>query len=321
MRPAEGEHAHSALTRTTYKKKTMMKPQHPDNQADNNNLADGASAMTILADGGSTKTAWALLKGGATVATAVTEGVNPVHTPGETIYETLRLQLPQSFLMSGITRVEFYGAGCIEPYSSVMRGAIARVFGINEGGVTVDSDIVGAARALFGSHSGIACILGTGSNSCLFIDGKIQRQVPPMGYILGDEGSGAALGRAFLNALYKRRLPQTLMNNFGSWSHLTYNDVIDKVYRQPNANRFLASLSPFIALNTARYEPLRDMVKECFRLFFRNNIDVYDRHDLRIGAVGSIAWHYGSLLREVAGEEHYAIDRIIKSPLTPFSPV
>lgn len=295
----------------------MTKPQHANNSTTINGREDDTSAMTVIADGGSTKAVWVLLRGGTTVSTAVTQGINPVHTPAGNIHEILRARLPQNFLTGGVMHVEFYGAGCIEPFSSVMRRALALVFSINEDSVTVDSDIVGAAHALFGNRSGIACILGTGSNSCLFIDGKIQSQVPPLGYIIGDEGSGASLGKAFLNALYKRRLPETLVKDFADWSHLGYNDVIDKVYRQPDAARFLASLSPFIALNVAKYEPLRDIVKENFRLFFRNNINAYSRHDLPIGAVGSIAWHYTDLLREAAGEEDYTISRIIQSPLQP----
>lgn len=271
--------------------------------------------MILIADGGSTKTMWALRDKGINVAITTTSGINPVHLDNRKIAAIIQDELPQRFFDSHLERIEYYGAGCIEPFSTVIRDVLAQSFGVNKDAVTVDSDITGAARALFGTRSGIACILGTGSNSCLYIDGKIASQVPPLGYILGDEGSGAALGRLFLNALYKGRLPRSMVSAFERWSSLSYTGVIDRVYRQPSANRFLSSISVFIKENASHCEPLQDVIRENFRLFFRNNIEAYGRRDLPIGAVGSIAWHYRDLLDETAASEGYRLTDVFRSPL------
>ena len=180
--------------------------------------------------------------------------------------------------------------------------------------IEVESDLLGAARAVCQHQEGLACILGTGSNSCFYDGEKIVGNIPPMGYILGDEGSGAVLGKLFLNALFKGALPDGMKADFLQSSGLSYPEIIQRVYRQPMANRFLASTSLYISEHLD-VPALWELVKQNFRDFFHKNIAQYGRHDLPVGAIGSIAYHYRDLLQEVAEEEGYNLSKIAKSPM------
>ena len=216
--------------------------------------------------------------------------------------------------------VYFYGAGCIDPFKTKVANALGHMF--PNAVVSVESDLLGAARAVCGHHRGIACILGTGSNSCLFDGEKIISNTPPLGYILGDEGSGTHIGKSFLNALFKERLSPALRNDYLRQTGLSYPDFINKVYRAPLANRFLAGCSVYVAgiLSAADLWPddsavLRQMVAGCFREFLLKNVARYDRaRQEPVGFVGSIAFHYRDILCEVANELGYHISTIEKTP-------
>ena len=213
---------------------------------------------------------------------------------------------------SGMT-VEFYGSGCLPELCPTVERCLRQVFP-DATAVTVESDLMGAARALCGKSEGIACILGTGANSCLYDGRSITMHTPPMGYILGDEGSGAALGKALLNMLYKGHLPTSLRADFERQTGLTYTDIIRRTYREPLAARFLASLSPFIHAHLD-VPGLSDMVTGNFRDFFRLHVAPYGRRDLPVGFVGSIACHYKALLTVAAGEEGFTLGRVMREPL------
>ena len=271
--------------------------------------------MILIADSGSTKTDWALVDDGQVVKRLSTQGINPVHQPREFILNhVLKGELlPQMADVIPNLHVFFYGAGCVGQWAESVRSALAEAF---SGAVdlSVESDLLGAARAVCQRREGLACILGTGANSCLY-DGKdVVANVPPLGYILGDEGSGAVLGRMFLNAIFKGALPAAMRDDYLAWAGLTYADVIEKTYRQPLANRFLASTSLYIS-NHLDNKELREIVKENFRQFFHNNITRYGRPDLPLGAVGSVAYYYRGLLSEVAAEEGYVLGTVCKSPI------
>ena len=220
---------------------------------------------------------------------------------------------PSSLLLPPSSTVFFYGAGCIPEKKGVVEKVLRKVFP-DADRIEVESDLLGAARAVCQHQEGLACILGTGSNSCLYDGGKIVGNIPPLGYILGDEGSGAVLGKLFLNALFKGALPDGMKEDFLQSSGLSYPEIIQRVYRQPMANRFLASTSLYISEHLD-VPALRDLVKQNFSDFFHKNIAQYGRHDLPVGAIGSIAYHYRELLQEVAVEEGYKLNKIAKSPM------
>ena len=266
--------------------------------------------MKLIADSGSTKTSWAVVDDKETKMIG-TAGINPAVQSEDTIMCTLHEMV--LMLTEGPREIYFYGAGCRGKALLLMKQCLRQAFPDAET-ICVESDLLGAARALFGGEEGIACILGTGSNSCLY-DGKvITANVPPLGYILGDEGSGAALGKMFFNALFKGDLPEELKNMYLEETHQTYDDVIRRVYREQNANRYLASTSLFIA-NHLDVKQLVDIVDQNFEQFFVKNVRKYGRPDLPVAAVGSIAFAYSDIFNKVASRHGYQVTRDIKEPI------
>lgn len=272
--------------------------------------------MILIADSGSTKTDWLLIDGGdcrfspSTIIS--TQGLNPVHQTPETILLILRKELlPQ--LDVSVNTVCFYGSG-VRPELELQMASVLRETFPRAEAVDVHSDMLGAARALCGHNEGIASILGTGANSCLYDGYGILKNTPAMGFILGDEGSGASLGKHLVHDLYKGILSKDIVNAFESETGLTLPDLIDKVYRQPLPNRFLASLSTFIH-NHLDDPSVHRMVVACFCDFFAYNIVPYGRPDLSVNFVGSIAFYYQDELREAAEHQGFRLGTILRSPL------
>lgn len=259
----------------------------------------------LIADSGSTKTSW-VLTDGTTRQEFETQGINPVRDSEETI-ETL-LQTVNTPSQS----IHFYGAGCIQPYADVVRRVLERRFPDAE--VHVDSDLLGAAHALCGHAEGIACILGTGSNSCLYDGRQMVQNVSPLGWILGDEGSGAVLGRLLVGNILKEQFSPALCQAFAEETGLTRADIINKVYREPMPNRFLASLVPFLGRHREEAEVHSFLVEE-FRRFLRRNVAHYRRPDLPVSFVGGIAWSYSQELREALEQEGMVAGTILKRPI------
>ena len=269
--------------------------------------------MKLIADSGSTKTDWSCLASGEAVAACHTQGINPFHQDEATIASILRDELLPQLRAAEVTEVYFYGSGLRPEFQPLMQRLLADAFP-QAATIETHGDLLGAARALCGRSEGIACILGTGANSCLFDGQNIVQNTPPLGYILGDEGSGAVLGIRFLNALFKGGLPDGLREEFLSEYQLTMADVINRVYRQPMANRFLASTSRFIRQHLD-VPALRELVAENFRQFLRRNVRQYGRADLPVSAVGSIAFYYADLLGEAVESEGLVMGRVLRSPL------
>lgn len=269
--------------------------------------------MKLTADSGSTKTTWLLNTNGAKKLYFYTQGINPFHMDNETMESILEKELmPQlQSLESPIDIIEFYGAGCTVEKSVILKNILQKFFPSAKS-VIVGSDMLGAAKALFNNEPGIACILGTGSNSCLYDGEKIVENIYPMGYILGDEGSGAVIGKTFLNCLYKGT-HRNFITVFESETGLTLPDIINKVYRGPLPNRFLASLCPFIHSHLSE-QWIEEMVIECFKKFFENNIKHYNSY-LNLGFVGSVAFYFEKQLRKAAEKESSFITKIMKEPL------
>ena len=267
----------------------------------------------LIADSGSTKTDWLLTTPDGTRSYFHTDGINPARDARDIIYNVLYhqllTQLPQG---NGPLDVFFYGAGCIEPFSETVRSVVGELLpGCR---IEVGSDLLGAARALCGHEPGIAGILGTGSNSCLY-DGKdIVAHTPPLGYILGDEGSGAFLGKTLLNGLFKGTLPEELRETFCDKFHLSLPGIIERVYRLPSANTFLASLVPFIAEHRS-HPDIHNMLTTAFRLFFSRNIACYGHREMPIHLVGGIAYQFEEELKAAAKEENMEIGRILRRPI------
>ncbi len=278
--------------------------------------------ITLIVDSGSTKTSWCFAflpdtKSADGARTVTTEGLNPAVMSAEEVEEKIAKALNhclQSLSISAadVDNVFFYGAGCIAGRAGVVSESIQSI--LVDAKIYVADDLLGAARALCGHKAGIACILGTGSNSCLYDGKNIVAHTPALGYVLGDEGSGAVLGRKFLNAVLKQTLPENIRKRFLQESGLDMAEVINRVYRSPAPNRFLASMSKYIHGYLDEKE-VRDIVVDNFEDFIRNNILAYGDEFRTINVVGSIAYHYKEQLTEAASRNGFQIGKIIKSPI------
>ena len=263
--------------------------------------------MKAIADSGSTKCEW-IFGDGDRILRLRTAGINAVQQSPDAIRAVLA-ELPP---LDGVEELRFYGAGCGDSFpeaSAVLRRELAARFGPGTA-IGLGSDLLGAARALFGRGEGIACILVTGSNSCHCRGGEIVANVPPLGYVLGDEGSGAVLGRNLVNGIFKGAIP--LREEFLRTFALTYAGLIRRVYREPAANRFLASFAPFIRAHLD-CAPVREMVVRSFGEFAARNLSGYPA-GLPVAFVGGVAAHFEEPLREAMAAAGREVVRIVCSP-------
>ena len=284
--------------------------------------------MILIADSGSTKTDWAIVTSQADPVVIQTQGINPIHQSREEIVSILSGEFQsrmsenvdvRRLKSSGVLTHEFplavyfYGSG-VRPEKEALMGQLLHEVFPQALTIEAHSDLLGAARALCGHREGIACILGTGANSCLYDGSQIVQHTPALGYILGDEGSGAALGKRFLHELYGGRLGQQAVAVFEKELKLSLPQVIDRVYRQPLANRWLASLSEFIAAHLVDLR-LGDLVTENFSDFLDYHVQPYDRSDLPVSFIGSVAWNYQDQLRDACDDLGYRAGLILRTPL------
>lgn len=255
--------------------------------------------MIVVADSGSTSIDWRILEDNAPVRRVVSAGVNPVYQSVEEMERAFGGALLECVGKEG--KLYFYGAGVVsEKAAEAVSDAFRRILpGFT---VTVGSDLTAAAMASLGSSDGIAAILGTGSNSGLYLGGRIVRNIPAGGFILGDEGSGAWLGKTLLSDYIKGMLPEALSRALEEeCGPLSYHAVVDRVYRGEMPSRYLASFSPFLKRHED-YEYVRGVLEAGFRTFMQRNVLRYGRPDLPLAAVGSVAAVYEGILRSVAAE-------------------
>jgi glucosamine kinase len=270
--------------------------------------------MYLIADSGSTKTTWALIENGTLKKTITTPGLNPYFHTSESVEAILLADLVPEVVPDDIREIHFYGAGCsTENKNKILRDALAIWF--RKSRIFIYHDILGAARALFGRERGIACILGTGCNSCYFDGTEIHSKVPSLGYIFGDEGAGSNIGKGLMEAYLKNRLPADLKEEFNKEYRLSLEDILNALYNQPFPNRFLASFSEFISPRQ-QHPFLRVLVKNSFQAFFDEQVSQYEDHTCAtVSFIGSIAYHFRDILMETAFENGIKVGVILKSPL------
>lgn len=266
----------------------------------------------LIADSGSTKTDWILLHPHSGILEMRSQGINPVRDSQDAIRCVLTAELlPQIPAEAQVAEVHFFGAGCIDPFRQSVTSELTSLF--PHARIHVESDLLGAAIALCADQPGIACILGTGSNSCYYDGRSIVRNVSPMGFILGDEGSGAVLGRTLVGNLFKGDFPEAMRQEFLQEYQLTQADIIDRVYRKPQPNRFLASLVPFIARHRTD-EHMHAMLVEAFSQFFLRNVRHYGMPDMPVHFVGGVACAFQTELSEAADKTGYKMGKILQRP-------
>ena len=271
--------------------------------------------MILIADSGSTKTDWCVVENGVLVQQIFTKGTNPFFQSEEEISNEIATALLPELKTDEFDAVYFYGAGCGFPDKiEIVHRAISKQLKV-KGNVEVATDMLAAARGLCGREAGIACIMGTGSNSCYYDGENIVANVSPLGFILGDEGSGACLGKLMVGDLLKNQMNPELKEKFLKQFDLTPADIIDRVYRKPFPNRFLASLSPFLAQNIN--EPcVHELVLNSFKAFFKRNIMQYENYqNLKVNLIGSVAFYYKEVLAEAAEAMEIQLGTIIQSPM------
>lgn len=269
--------------------------------------------MILIADSGSSKTDWLLVKNNQLTGTIETPGINPYFQEQDEITNKL-LPFFREETKSLVRNVYFYGAGCIKDQSDhIVINALKNIF--PSAAIAVEDDMLGAARALLGKKEGIACILGTGSNSCKYNGTKITEKVPSLGFILGDEGSGAYMGKTFLNNYFKRIVPQDLTPLIESELKLEMPTVLAAVYRGEYPSKYLAGFSKFM-LKNIEHPYFRNLIKSSFEAFMKKNVEQYEGFQrLQVNFVGSIAFHYQAILEEVARERHIRIGKILSKPI------
>lgn len=266
----------------------------------------------LIADSGSTKTDWVLIAPDGSRTDVHTGGINPARDARDIIYNVIASELLPQLPATGPMSVFFYGAGCIAPFSQTVRDLLSEL--LPAGHVEVESDMLGAARALCGHTPGIACILGTGANSCYYDGQGIAMSTPALGYILGDEGSGSYLGKRLVGDLFKGILPADLKAAFCRETGLQMPDIIARVYRQPAANAFLASLVPFLVSHRT-HPAIHALLADAFRQFIQRNIAAYGHPELPLNCVGGIAHQFSEELTEAARTENMKIGKILRRPI------
>lgn len=268
--------------------------------------------MKVIAESSSTRTEWALIDGATVIEHAYTSGMNPYFQSRREISHSIRLELPEAFFRRRWEHVYFYGAGCAtQDKCKTMESSLVAQF---KTPVTVNSDLLGAARGLLVHQPGLACILGTGSNSCLYDGKEIIKTVAPLGYVLGDEGSGAYLGKNFIADMLKGLAPKTLVDAFYEKYNVTPPMLMDSVYSNPLPNRALARYSEFLAehLDNAY---VYQLVYAAFMRFFTRNIAAYNYKQQPICFVGSVCMLYRDVLAKAAADFGITIAKAVRNSM------
>lgn len=272
-----------------------------------------STPINLIAESSSTRTEWSLVEDGQVIEHAFTQGLNPFFLSRREISHGIRLELPDAFFKRRWNHVYFYGAGCSTPEKNkIVEMSLVAQFKTH---VTVMSDLIGAARGLLIREPGLACILGTGSNSCLYDGYDIVRNVRSLGFILGDEGSGAALGRIFLGDAMKGLAPQRLTQQFFDEFKITPDEVMDAVYNNASANRNLRTYASFLA-GHLNEEYVHDLIEQEFGRFFERNICQYEGYkQYPLAFVGTIATTFSDILLDVAMQFDVTVQKIVRSSM------
>ncbi|MGJ1268993.1 N-acetylglucosamine kinase [Sphingobacterium spiritivorum] len=271
--------------------------------------------MIIIADGGSTKTNWCLLDDSNKKIYFNTEGYNPYFVDSEYIVNSLKKGLPLDLPFEKISEVNYYGAGVHNhEKAQIVVNAIQQVFPNSK--VEVGHDLLAAARALLGTESGFAAILGTGTNSCIYDGEEITKNIDSGAYILGDEGSGSYIGKKLLIDYIRDLMPADVKKVFYETYKLLPDEIMDSVYTKPLANRFCASFSKFVYDNNVNIQYTRKIVEDSFEAFFSNLVSKYPNYQsYTFNCIGSVGYNFRNVLEEKAGHYGMKVGKILRSPI------
>jgi len=267
--------------------------------------------MILIADSGTTKTEWCIITDNGTTESLITPGINPFYQEAENITSILQREFTAAKKFDAIY---FYGAGCINlEKQDIVRKSLLQIFETSN--IFIGSDLLAAAHSLCQDQPGVACILGTGSNSCYYNGSEIEANVSPLGFILGDEGSGAVLGKKLVGDILKKQLPQILINEFFETYQTTAAEILENVYKKPFPSRYLANYTKFLSKNINHPE-IENIVVSSFREFVTRNLLQYPGiKRTPIHFTGSIAFHFEVQLRKAIEEQHLVLGNIERAPM------
>jgi len=272
--------------------------------------------MILVVDSGSTKSDWVLIKGEQAIQNFETIGFNPNFHDSNFITHSILQNEDLKAIAPNITAVFYYGAGCSSNHrKEIIFLGLKAVFVQSK--ITVDHDLNGAAYSTFSGEQSIACILGTGSNSCYIENNRISKeiQIGGLGYILGDEGSGSFFGKKLLSFWLNGQLPNDISNAFVSKFKLSKDDIFKKIYNEKDANKFLASFMPFIHFHRNNLF-IQEMITSGMELFLKMHVFYYPNYaNLSIHFVGSVAYYFQDELRQAAKNLNINVGKIIHKPI------
>ena len=270
-------------------------------------------AIKLIADSGSTKAEWCLMDG-KKKKTIITQGISPYFLSAQQIQDLLEKELIPKIKNNLPGEIFYYGTGCSNPANiKSVKTALQNVFGKVK--ITVDHDLMGAARALCGNEQGVACILGTGSNSCYFNGKKIVKNSPGLGFILGDEGSGAYLGRKVVQHFLYNTFDPDLMDRFNAKYNTNAVEILEAVYKGPLPNRYLAGFTGFLVENRGHYM-IENIIEDSFNEFFFNHLYKYKEswtHPIHF--IGSVAFGFKDVLKDMCSNYELQLGRVLKQPM------
>ncbi|MFN5183492.1 MAG: ATPase [Bacteroidota bacterium] len=271
--------------------------------------------MILIADSGSSKTDWVLLDKKQEHGRFSSLGLNPNFSSDEVIFQEIEKTFNNSAFSIKVSEIYFYGSGCGNPQNlERVKICLSKIF-VNAKVIEVYSDIFGSARALCGNSPGLACILGTGSNSCLYNGEKVIYQSPSYGFIFGDEGSGADIGKRTLQNYFDNTFSCETNEAFSSWINLSHTEIINKIYRQPNANRFIASIAMFHSENLENSE-IKILRTESFSAFFEKQIaKIPQAQSYKLSFTGSVSSVFSEEIKTIAQSKKFQVENIFQSPM------
>ena len=269
--------------------------------------------IKLIADSGSTKTEWCLLNGKKkTIITS--QGMSPYFINGIQMENIIKHEVLPVLKKIEVEEIYYYGTGCTNPANvKIVKKVLKNIF--PGAFVIIDTDVAGAAKALCGNEKGIACILGTGSNSCYYNGKRIVKNSPGLGFILGDEGSGAYLGKKVIQYYLYNTFDEDLRSGFDAKFVTNTNEILNAVYKQPLANRYLASFAIFLAENRGHYM-VENIIEDGFNDFFYTHIYQYrESRNLPVHFTGGIAFGFKDVLAQMCNSYHLQLGNVLRNPM------
>jgi len=270
-------------------------------------------SIKLIADSGATKTTWCLLENNKK-KTLSTQGLSPYFLNTEQIEQIVSSEIQSKLKGIEPGEIFFYGTGCINPGNEkLVKKALRNLFPTSA--INVTSDLMGAAKALCGDQKGVACILGTGSNSCYYDGKKIIKNSPGLGFILGDEGSGAYMGKKVVQYYLYNTFDPDLMDRFNAMFNTNSAEILEAVYKKPLPNRYLASFVQFLVENRGHYM-VENIIEDSFNDFFFHHVYKYKQSwTMPINFVGSVAFGFKGVLKEMCNSYELQLGKVLKNPM------